>query len=132
MTQPAVVLSVEWRRRIGFWIHERLTGLIAEIISIAVSGQHVHFQARMPKPMPRKWTGLAKKHAWHEAVERGWTGELWAKRSKATPINDRKHQENVFHYVLRHKEEGAWVWSFRDPPPTLDEQECPPVATGGL
>ncbi|MGL6097439.1 MAG: hypothetical protein ACRC7O_16780 [Fimbriiglobus sp.] len=69
----------------------------------------------MPVHAPRTWTGFAKKHAWHVAKDRGWTGQLWAKRSKATPIRDRSHQENVFHYIGRHTAEAAWVWNFRQP-----------------
>ena len=30
------------------------------------------------------------------------------------PINDRKHQLNVFGYIGDHKAKGAWVWTFRE------------------
>jgi hypothetical protein len=67
-------------------------------------------------------------HAWFEARDNGWAGQLWAKRSKATPIKDRSHQENVFRYILNHAKEGAWVWHFRMDTPA----QSPPAAAGGL
>jgi len=132
LKQIPVILAPIWRPRIGLWFHEKLIELGAELIAISVSGQHIHCQVRMPVTSPRKWTGLAKKHVWHAATETGWTGKLWAVRSKATPILDKKHQENVFHYILRHKTEGAWVWCYREPPPALAGEESPPAAPGGL
>jgi hypothetical protein len=116
LKQPPVVLSPEWRQVIGEALRERLIELGAQLLAISVSGQHVHYQARIPYLFPRKWTGVAKMHAWFVARDRGWSGELWAKRSKANPIKDRSHQENVFYYILRHAGEGAWVWHFRQSP----------------
>ena len=86
----------------------------------------VHYLAKMPLTAPREWTGIAKKHAWFEARDRGWEGFLWAKRSKAIPVKDRRHQLNVYGYIGRHVDEGAWLWSFNDP------LNSPHVATGGL
>ena len=81
----------------------------------------------------RKWTGVAKCHAWYVARDQGWTGLLWAKRSKATPIKDRRHQENVFRYICDHVREGAWVWTFRMPwPVSSPRPQSPPAAAGGL
>ena len=75
--------------------------------------------------------GVAKRHAWFIARDRGWVGQLWAKRNHAEPIEDRRHQVNTFNSIVRHKEEGAWVWTFRDRIAT-STNESPPVATGGL
>jgi hypothetical protein len=47
--------------------------------------------------------------------DQGWQGQLWAKRGKATMIHDYEHQKNAFNYILRHNNEGAWVWTDRDP-----------------
>jgi len=35
-----------------------------------------------------------------------------------TPILSRQHRENVFGYLLRHEEAGAWTWSIRKPAPS--------------
>jgi hypothetical protein len=120
-----VTLPAEWRPVIGMALRDKLIQLRALLLRISVSGQHVHYLAKMPQHAPRPRTGIAKKHAWFEARDRGWTGTIWASRSKATPVKDRKHQLNVYQYIGRHVQEGAWVWSFKD-------QERPLVATGGL
>ena len=54
--------------------------------------------------------GKAKLLAWFELRDKcGWVGQLWAKRGKELPIRDRAHQLNVYRYVLRHANQGAWV-----------------------
>ena len=129
LKQPPVVLPPEWRAVGGGAVWDRLAGLGAEVIAVASDATHIHLLAKLPPVAVRNWVGLAKKqHAWFVARERGWVGKLWAARGKATPIRDRQHQVNCFHYILRHAEGGAWVWSFRDGAPS----QSPPVATGGL
>ena len=59
------------------------------------------------------------KHAHFIADGRGWTGKLWAVGSKANPVRDREHHRNVFFYILRHAEEGAWIWDFREHQPPM-------------
>ena len=119
LKQVAVVLTPEWRAVVGAALRERLVGLGAQVIVVAMTATHAHLLAKMPdsKEVTRDWMGLAKKHAWFLARGRGWKGQMWGKRSKATRIKDRAHQENTFHYIEDHKHEGAWVWTFRDPPP---------------
>ncbi|MFO0851975.1 MAG: hypothetical protein U0871_25920 [Gemmataceae bacterium] len=130
LKQPPVVLSREWRPVVGAALVERLLGLKARLLCLSCGGQHVHFLAQMPPgEVPREWTGLAKKHAWFAARDRGWVGKLWAVRGKVIPISDRRHQLNTYRYILDHTAEGAWVWDFRARP---EAAESPPVATGGL
>jgi hypothetical protein len=55
-----------------------------------------------------------------EGVEKGLRtekGGIWGKACGVEPINDRAHQVNAFNYILKHRERGAFVWSFRDQPP---------------
>ncbi len=125
LKQPPVILSPEWRKEVGIAMRDKLLQVGAMLLRLSVSGQHVHYLAKMPTAMPKFWTGLAKKHAWFELRDRGWKGMLWAKGGKATPVKDRKHQLNVYGYIGRHVHEGAWLWSFTD-------EKRPPVATGGL
>jgi hypothetical protein len=132
LKQPPVILTPEWRKIIGEAVRDKLRDLGALVLCVSMSGQHAHLLAKMlPGPIPRKWVGQAKKHAKFIANAAGWTGKLWAVRSKPTPVKDREHQLNVFHYILRHAEEGAWVWDFRTAnpqPPT----ESPGTAVPGL
>jgi hypothetical protein len=48
-------------------------------------------------------------------------GRVWAKRGKIVPISDREHQVRVMNYIIEHASEGAVVWSFRMPLPTLPD-----------
>jgi hypothetical protein len=68
-------------------------------------------QVKMPPDQTRHWSGLAKKHTTFTIHEHGWQGKVWAASSKIVPICDRQHQIRVYHYILRHRDEGAWVWS---------------------
>jgi hypothetical protein len=128
LKQPPVVLPREWRAVVGAALVEMLLRLEAQLLALSMSGQHCHLLAKMPPgPVPKQWLGRAKKHAHFIADERGWTGKLWAVGGKVIPVRDRKHQLNVFHYILRHAEEGAWVWDFREHHP-----ESPGTAAPGL
>lgn len=124
LVQEPVTLDPEWRPVVGAAVRDRLTGLGAEVLAVAMGATHLHVQARLPAQLARARLGYAKRHAWFEARDRGWNGHLWASRSKAIPIRDRRHQLNVFNYILRHADEGAWVWSFRDAAP--DARPAPP------
>jgi acetylornithine deacetylase len=137
LKQEPVKIPPELRAVVGAAVRERLVALGAQVIAVSVSATHVHLLAKMPddKSVTRDWMGLAKKHAWFLARDKGWKGQLWGKRSKATPIKDRAHQENTFNYIVRHKKEGAWVWAFRDPAPPPSPHfanPSPHVATCGL
>jgi hypothetical protein len=120
MSEPPVILPVELRPVVGMAILKRLRDLGAEVLVLSVSGQHIHGQARMPYGQPKRWVGMAKRHVWFELRDLGWQGKLWGKGSKAIPIENRGHQVNTFFYILRHAQQGAWVWDFRQ------EKELPP------
>ena len=128
MPQESVVLPVALRPVVGACVLERLRGLGSLVITISVSGQHLHVLAKMPFGEPRRWLGLAKRHVWFELRDRAWQGKLWGKRSKAIPVQDRKHQLNTHHYILRHARQGAWVWSIeQEKQAPLEEPPAPPV-----
>jgi hypothetical protein len=103
-----------WRPVIGGGLRDRLEQEGAQVLCVAVGWQHAHALAKMPPPpIPRYWVGLAKRHVTFRLHDLGWRGEVWGKRGKNVPVRDRKHQLNVFRYILRHAEQGAWVWDFR-------------------
>jgi hypothetical protein len=110
MTCPSAHLSKDYREIVGIALIERLQLLGGFVLTAAVSNTHIHMLVKVPKHETRRWTGLAKKHAWFEMRGLGWKDKLWAKRGKIQPIHSRKHQENCFAYILRHIHEGAWVW----------------------
>jgi hypothetical protein len=129
MPQQPVVLPRALRPVVGQAILQRLRGLGALVIAVAVSGQHIHVLAKMPFNCPRRWMGLAKRHVWFVLRDRGWTGKLWGKRGKAVLVKDRRHQLNVFRYIERHARQGAWVWTIlqerQDPPPPPEPSPRP-------
>ena len=115
LKQPPVMLAPEWRAIFGAAFRDKLITLGATVLCVSMSVNHAHVLAKMPPgPIPRKWVGQAKKHSNFIGKEHGWTGKLWAIRSKPKPIKDRAHQLHTFHYILNHVREGAWVWDFRN------------------
>ncbi len=112
LKQEPVSLDSDARGVVGMAVKERLTGLGALVICVAVSSEHLHVLAKMPFGTSRAWMGIAKRHAWFVMRDQGWSGKLWGKRCKAVPIKDRRHQLNVYHYILDHVNEGAWVWKW--------------------
>jgi hypothetical protein len=103
-------LSKSLRPVVGVAVKERLETLGATVVCVAVSGQHVHFLAKMIPSQVRDWTGAVKRHAWFVLRERGWSGKLWGKGRKTVPIKDRRQQLNAYQYILDHADEGAWTW----------------------
>lgn len=115
LKQPQVRLAWEWRTVVGDAVRGKLHRLGAEVLAVSMSATHLHVQAKLPPAEVREWVGVAKKHAWFEARDRGWQSRLWAVRCKPERIRDAAHQRNTFFYILRHAEkEGAWVWDFRN------------------
>ena len=104
-----------------------------QVIAIAVSATHVHVLGRLPSPPKRTFNerglrtsaiddpvrhimGIAKQWTSKRMIREGRFAKapIWGKRGKIVPIRDRAHQVNVFNYIMRHAEEGAAVWSFRE------------------
>jgi hypothetical protein len=108
---PPVVLSAALREVVGVALCERLEGLGALVLCVAVAGQHLHVLSKMPFGKNRWWIGLAKRHVWFVLREQGWSGRLWGKGCKMVVINDRRHQLNAYYYILRHAARGAWSWT---------------------
>jgi hypothetical protein len=114
LKQPPVVLARAWRPIIGAAVRDRLSDLGAFVLCLSQGGQHLHLLAKLPLEVaPRIWMGLAKKHSAFEAKAQGWQGKLWGKRGKEVRVRDRAHQLNVYHYILDHVNEGAWVWEWK-------------------
>lgn len=117
LKQPPVQLSPAFRAVVGATLRERLEGLGALVVCVAVSSRHVHLLAKMPPGQVSSWTGAAKRHAWFAIRDNGWQGKLWAKRGKPVHVRNREHQLNVFRYIIEHESVGAWVWKWRGEDP---------------
>lgn len=91
---------------------ERLQLENIEVSSASLNSSHLHVLARFNDRNPRHWIGRAKCHASMVCKEIDGLPHdgLWAKRSKAEPIKDRQHQVRTFYYILKHRNEGAYVY----------------------
>jgi hypothetical protein len=131
LKQPPVSLEPSWRPIIGQALVERFQGLGGFVLCVALGRQHGHLLVKLPRGVARMWTGLAKKHAWFVARDAGWVGKLWGVRSRAVPVRDRRHQLNVYAYILKHTKEGAWVWKWASPSATSPGVTTPGLETSG-
>jgi hypothetical protein len=94
---------------VGTALREKLSRVNAWVLCIAVAGQHVHLLVKLPAESARQWCGLAKKHAAFVLRELGWKGEVWGARCGSTSVGTRRQQVNIYRYILRHADEGAWI-----------------------
>jgi REP element-mobilizing transposase RayT len=116
MKNPAVFLEQFARRIVCQAMVQELLSQQIELLALCVDDHHFHLLARFPDHQPRHWIGKAKRRA-SLAMQGYKKGErLWALKFRALPVNDRRHQINVFEYILRHKQQGAVVWTFRELP----------------
>ena len=114
LKQAPVHLDRSQREIAGRALVEMLVSQQIEVLAVSLDSIHFHVLARFPDKQVRPPVGRAKKHAYHCLRDRGRTGKLWERKSHVTPITGRKHQVNVFRYITGHKQQGAWVWTFRE------------------
>lgn len=116
LKQDPVRLEPRWRPIVGAAFKDKLNELGVQLLAVSMGSTHLHVLGKMPPGhVPRDWVGRAKVYSNFKAKEQGYSGKLWAVRSKVIPIRDRRHQLNTFDYILDHYHEGAWVWDFRRP-----------------
>ena len=130
MRGDEVHLTEDQRRIAGQAVVAKLCQLDVEPIALSVGAVHYHVLARFLSDDVRRLVGLAKKHAWFALRDIGFSGTLWAKGCRVLPVRDRAHQVNVYGYICRHAQEGAWVWTY-DQGLYWRANESPPTAVGG-
>jgi SAM-dependent methyltransferase len=134
LKQPPVSIPGQLRQPIGELLRDRLIALGVEVLCLSVGATHVHGLLKIESAAARELLGQAKKHATFESRALGWKGKLWAVRGRELRIRDRHHQENAYHYILRHAQEGAWVWialgKDEPQPPAAQAQGWPSLGLG--
>jgi len=85
-----------------------------ELLTLSMDAVHFHLLGRFTDKKVNPKVGRAKKHAYFNLRDQGLAGGLWEDDSNVVPITDRQHQLHVFRYIGRHKDKGAWVWTFRE------------------
>jgi len=118
--QPTVTLTSQLRELIANALCDRLNRLGSTVAIISVSARHSHVLAKFPPRLTRHWAGIIKRHATYTLKEHGWNRRLWAKGEKFLRIRNRQHQLNAFGYIQRHADEGAFVLTYADRPPSSD------------
>ena len=113
LKKHAVILGVKQRRTVLDAILEKAEEIELEVLCVAVCQSHVHLLARLKECDVRREMGRLKRHT-SRALTDQIPGTVWGARCHAKLIGDRKHQVSTFNYILRHREERAAVWSFRD------------------
>lgn len=93
---------------------EKLVELDTELLVFSLDACHYHALARFPDQEVRMRVGRAKKNSSHLLRSSGLAGTVWAKKCRALPVSDRRHQLNVFSYIENHRLQDAWVWIFRE------------------
>jgi hypothetical protein len=122
MKARPVFLNVTQRREAALAIVSMLQHIDIQVIAVSVDAMHYHILAKLPDANVHLPVGRAKKHAAFVLKDAGHQGKAWAVRCRPLPVKDRSHQVNVFNYILSHREEGAFVWTYRDaspPPPAI-------------
>jgi len=113
MRKAPVRLDPALQREAGILLVGELWAIDADPLVIAVSAEHVHLLALFADEEVRDRVGRIKRRSSH-ALRRVIPGSLWAKGCDTRRVFDRAHQRTVFRYISEHREEGAWVWTFRD------------------
>jgi hypothetical protein len=117
MKFPPRKLRAQERVLVGQACVEKLLELDAYLMCLAAATSHVHLLIKLPPSQARIILGVVKGSAYHTLHQAGYPAKLWAKRFKVLPVEGLRHFRAVYHYILRHAKEGAWIYK--------SELECP-------
>ena len=118
MKRDPVRINWELRQFVLDKVVERLHQWKIEIKVASLDGNHLHVLIRCPEHNPRTLVGIAKQYATAQLKAHGLAvgsnlklGEgLWAKRSRAEPIQSGSHFIRATDYIYDHSKKGAVVW----------------------
>ena len=110
-----VTLNPSLRPLIGRTILDKINQQIYSVLAICIGSNHAHILCELPdnRATVKRIAGTWKQAASHK-VRKDLPGTVWAAGGDPIPIEDKAHQRRVYTYILRHRDEGAWTWSFRD------------------
>ncbi len=111
----AIVLNQAQRAIAGEAVRKTMKKHGHKLLVIAVGGMHVHMLVELPNVLQdaKDVIGFAKVSA-SMRLNETMPGKVWARGGNCKPIRDEEHRRNTFGYILDHRDEGAWVWTFRD------------------
>jgi len=111
---PPVFIAPTVRARIFEAILEFMNRRGIQILCISVSDQHVHILVKLDVSRAEVMTFIGKcKNIVSTQVRDAMPGSIWSRGCNPKPIRDRSHQLNVFNYITKKQENGAWIWDFQ-------------------
>ncbi len=110
-----VVMSSDMRATVGGLFVKSLEQKHIRVLVLAVAGCHLHTLIELPSDPAeaRRIIGRCKEQVTRQ-LHRPKGSRFWASGGKFQPIRDEKHHRATYDYIERHRDEGAWVWTFRD------------------
>ena len=110
-----VMMSQAMRETVGILFLQSLQKAQVRVLALAVAGCHLHTLVELPTDpqQARRIIGRCKEQVTRK-LQRPDGGKFWASGGKFQPIRDEKHHRATYDYILRHRDEGAWVWTYRD------------------
>ncbi len=118
--QRAVYLSEHARRVACLTMVDALQRMEIDVLVACVDACHFHLLARFAAGDARKPIGIMKAASARTLSKADLCepGGVWAVRCGIKRIKDPAHQRATYRYILRHRERGAYVWTFRDERPS--------------
>jgi hypothetical protein len=110
ITIPRHLRSVIGRAIVAYLISQNYRVLV-----VAVAKVHAHFIVELPIDLfAVRWiVGQAKRKS-SRAVKDEMPGSIWAAGGTYKPVENRKHMDRAYPYVLYEQGSDAWTWSFED------------------
>jgi REP element-mobilizing transposase RayT len=110
-----IVLDEEQRAIAGKAIKDCLDRHGHQALVLAVGGMHVHMLVELPDVLQdaKDSIGFVKVSA-SMRLKTTLPGKIWARGGGFKPIRDEEHHRNTYGYILKHRDDRAWVWTFRD------------------
>ncbi len=128
----AVRIAADLRRTIADTFAAALVNSGWRVRVVSLTDAHLHALAKLPadKALTKQIVGDAKRIS-SRSVKRELPGSIWSEGGSFEPVWDYMHNENVFSYILDHRNEGAYIWHDEYPLPQL-EKSCRETAEAYL
>ncbi len=92
---------------------EKATEMNSPCLVLAAGATHTHLLLALPDGWEwvKREVGRLRQASSH-AIREAQPGRVWADGGKPIRIKDVEHQRTVFHYIVSHGAQGAWVWRY--------------------
>ncbi len=109
---PRVEISRDMRRKIGAAFVRKLIAMKYRVVAASVGAKHAHFLVELPDDYRKERAVIGKaKNISSYVVRKEMPGRVWAAGGRFRLIKNRQQQLNVFRYIWKRQERGAWTWS---------------------